>query len=167
MESRRSNLPDMSYERCEGMRDYERMFEEMLRQTNQIIRIFDRTLPASYNSTRWCDAFSRLLKAGAPNALQIVIHDAQSVARGCPRFVSLLQRFSHVAKVRQTPAFARHVYDPFVVFDATHYLHRFHYQQPRFARGMNDVDGAQQLLERFNEMWEVSEPALSRSVSGL
>jgi hypothetical protein len=163
----RSGLPDRRYERFEGTREYEHMFDELLHGTQQVVRIFDRTLSAAYNSPRRCDAFSRILRAGPPNSLQIVIHEPQPVERVCPRFVMLLQRFSHVAKVRQTPRFARHVYDPFVVFDASHYLHRFHHEQPRFARGLNDVDGAQQLLERFDELWDASEPALARSIPGL
>jgi hypothetical protein len=78
-----------------------------------------------------------------------------------------LPRFSHVAKVRQTPRWARHVYDAFVVFDAVHYLHRFHREHARFARGLNDIEAAQQLLERFDELWEVSQPAFGASVLGL
>jgi hypothetical protein len=69
--------------------------------------------------------------------------------------------------VRQTPRWARHVYDRFVVFDTLHYLHCFHYEHARFARGTNDLDGAQQLIERFEELWHVSQPALRASVLGL
>ena len=71
----------------------------------------------------------------------------------------MLQHFSHVAKVRQTPRWARHVYDPFVIFDASHYLHRFHYERMRYARGLNELTGAQQLLDRYGELWDASKPA--------
>ena len=61
--------------------------------------------------------------------------------------------------MRQTPRWARHLYDPFVIFDASHYLHRFHYEHMRYARGLNELEGTQQLLDRFSELWEVSKPA--------
>jgi hypothetical protein len=79
----------------------------------------------------------------------------------------VLQRYGHIAKVRQAPRSARHLYDPFVIFDASHYLHRFHYDHMRFSRGLNDVEGTQQLLERFEELWEASKPAAAGDVVGL
>jgi hypothetical protein len=54
-----------------------------------------------------------------------------------------------------------------VIFDASHYLHRFHYQHMRFARGRNEVVGAQQLLDRYEELWEASKAASTTSVLGL
>ena len=61
----------------------------------------------------------------------------------------------------------RHVYDPFVIFDASHYLHRFHHERMRFARGLNEFAGAQQLLDRYTELWEVSTPSAATTVLGL
>ena len=69
--------------------------------------------------------------------------------------------------MRQTPKSAKHLYDPFVIFDASRYLHRFHYDHMRYARGLNELEGTQQLLDRFAELWEVSTPAVSTGVVGL
>ena len=83
------------------------------------------------------------------------------------KVVKLLQQFSHAVSIRETLRPAKLVYDPFVVFDASHYLHRFHYEHLRAAQGTNDVLGAQQLIDRFSEIWEACGPALSANVSGL
>jgi|RhiMethySRZTD1v2_1073278.scaffolds.fasta_scaffold70041_3 hypothetical protein len=167
MTSTQRGLPHARYDRFESVREYERMIDEMLASTQHVVRIFDRTLSAAYNSPERCGALSRLLTSGPPSAVHIVLHEVQPLERVCPRFVALVHRFGHVAKVRQTPRFARHVYDPFIVFDASNYLHRFHHGHSRFARGLSDVDGAQQLIERFVELWDASEPALARSIPGL
>ena len=160
-------LPHASYERFESLRQYEAMLDELIPQTQRVIRVFDKSLSASYNSTARCDLLRDFLRANPLNRLFIVVHEADRVERFCPRFVALLQRYGHCAKVRQTPRAARHLYDPFVIFDASHYLHRFHHDHMRYARGLNELAGTQQLLDRFNELWEASTPAVSNGVVGL
>ena len=162
-----TGLPHADYQRFDSMRLYEAMLDELVPRTQRVIRIFDRSLSAAYNSTARCELMRDFLRGGPLNRLYIVVHEAESLERVCPRFLTLLTRYGHVAKVRRTPRAARHLYDPFVIFDASHYLHRFHYDHMRYARGMNDVDGTQQLLDRFNELWEVSRPAGSSGVVGL
>jgi hypothetical protein len=162
-----AGLPHAEYERFEGMREFEVMLDEFIPKTQRIIRIFDTALSARYNSPERCDLLRAFLRADPLNRLYIVVHEPDSMARVCPRFITLLQHFSHIAKVRQTPRWARHVYDPFVVFDASHYLHRFHFERMRYARGLNEVIGAQQLLDRYHELWEASRPASAAGVLGL
>ena len=160
-------LPHAEYERFESMREYEVMFDALVPTTQRVIRVFDRSLSAHYNTPGRCNLLREFLRADKLNRLYIVLHDPDSMARVCPRFVSLLQHFSHVAAVRQTPKWARQVYDPFAIFDASHYLHRFHYERMRYARGLNEVNGAQQLLDRYGELWDASKPAAAATVLGL
>ena len=162
-----TGLPHAEYERFESMREYEAMFDDLIPETQRVIRVFDRSLSARYNSPARCDLLRAFLRADPLNRLYIVVHEADTMARVCPRFVTLLQHFSHIASVRQTPRWARHIYDPFAVFDASHYLHRFHYEHMRYARGRNEVLGAQQLLDRYQELWEASKPAATTTVLGL
>jgi len=96
-----------------------------------------------------------------------VVHDAEPIERECPRMVDLVRQFSAAVRIHETLSPAKHVYDPFAVFDSSHYVHRFHYQYLRAAQGTNDVIGAQQLLDRFSEIWEASTHAVSAGTSGL
>ena len=160
-------LPHAEYARFESLREYEDMFDELVTTTQRVIRIFDKSLPARYNSPGRCDIIRSFLRADPLNRLYIVLHEPDAMTRVCPRFVTLLQHFSHVAKVRQTPRWARHIYDPFAIFDASHYLHRFHYEHMRYARGLNELIGTQALLDRHNELWEASKPAAAANVLGL
>jgi len=160
-------LPHAQYERFESVRELEDMFDELIPRTQRVIRVFDKSLSARYNTPRRCELLREFLRADPLNRLFIVVHEVESLARTVPRFVTLLQHFGHVAKVRQSPRGARHIYDPFSIFDASHYLHRFHHERMRFARGLNELTGAQQLLDRYSELWEVSTPAAATSVLGL
>ena len=162
-----SPLPHAVYERFESTREFDAMFEELIPLTQRVIRIFDKSVSERYNSPARCNLLGDFLRADPLNRLYLVLHEPESLARNCPRFATLLQRFGHIAKVRQTPRWARHIYDPFVIFDASHYLHRFHHQHMRFARGRNEVVGAQQLLDRYEELWEASKAAATTSVLGL
>jgi hypothetical protein len=162
-----SGLPHATYERFDSSLELEAMFDELIRETQRVIRIFDRALSPRYDAPERCELLRQFLRADRLNELLIVVHEAENIPRALPRFTSLLQQFSHSAHVRQTPASARHIYDPFAVFDATHYLHRFHHAHMRFARGRNDVAGAQTLLDRHKELWDVSMPAAPTTTLGL
>jgi hypothetical protein len=166
MEPKR-NLPHAQYRRFEGMREYERLVDELIPLTQSRIRVFDRSLSDAYNSAHRHELLRQFLLANRLNRLLIVLHDADRFDRHQPRMLQLLEHFSDAVSIRVTLRPARHVYDPFVIFDGSHYLHRFHYDHLRAAQGLNDVVGAQQLLDRFNEIWEASAPAVSSTVSGL
>jgi hypothetical protein len=164
---RAGNLPHAQYRRFNGMREYEALFDDMIAQTQSVIRVFDKALSREYNSPRRYEALRQFLLASRSNRLMIVLHETDPIERQCPRVIDLARQFSSAVKIHQTLRPARHVYDPFVIFDATHYLHRFHYDHLRAAQGMNDIIGTQQLLDRFTEIWEASAPAISSDKTGL
>jgi len=164
---RAGNLPHAQYRRFEGMREFEALLNEMIPQTQGVIRVFDKALSREYNSPHRYEALRQFLLASRSNRLMIVLHETDPIDRQCPRVIDLARHFSSAVKIRQTLRPARHVYDPFVIFDATHYLHRFHYDHLRAAQGMNDVIGAQQLLDRFAEIWEASAAAVFADKTGL
>ena len=164
---RTRNLPHAQYRRFDGMREFERLMDELIPQTQSRIRVFDRSLSRAYNSPQRHELFRQFLLANRLNRLHIVLHEVDRLDRHQPRMLDLLEQFSEAVQIRATLRPARHLYDPFIIFDGIHYLHRFHYDHLRAAQGLNDVVGAQQLLDRFNEIWEASAPAISATHSGL
>ena len=161
------NLPHAEYRRFEGVREYEELIDGLIPQTQRAIRVFDRTLSRTWNSPRRHEALRQFLLTNRVNRLFIVVHDAEPIERECPRVLDLVRQFSAAVRIHETLSAAKHVYDPFAVFDSSHYVHRFHYQYLRAAQGTNDVIGAQQLLDRFSEIWEASAHAVSAGTSGL
>lgn len=161
------NLPNAEYRRFESVREYEALIDTLIPRTQRAIRVFDRVLSRAYNSPQRIGALGCFLRASPLNRLLIVLHEPDSLGRDCPRLLELLRRHSPALRIRRTLGPARQVYDPFVVFDASHYVHRFHYQHLRAAQGTNDLAGAQLLLDRFGEIWEASAPAIALAPSGL
>ena len=161
------NLPNAEYRRFEGTRAYEAAIDRLIPQAQRVIRVFDKTPSRAYNSPQRFEALQQFLLASRLNRLMIVLHEIETLERSCPRLLQLLRQFSHAMSIRQTLRVAKHVYDPFVIIDASHYVHRFHYGHLRCAQGMHDIVGTQQLLDRFTEIWEASAPAVSAHVSGL
>jgi hypothetical protein len=161
------NLPNAEYRRFEGLREYEALIDGLIPGTQSIIRVFDRTVSREWNSAQRYELLRRFLLANRVNRLLIVVHDAEPIERECPRLVELVRQFSAAVRIHETLSPARHVYDPFVVFDAGHYVHRFHYRYLRAAQGINDIVGAQQLIDRFSEIWDASTHAVTAGTSGL
>lgn len=161
------NLPNAEYRRFEGMREYQAVIDRMIPLTLRTIRIFDRSLGSSYNAPERFESLRQFLLASRVNRVMIALHDTARVKTECPRMLTLIQQFSHAVSIRETLRPAKLVYDPFVIFDASHYVHRFHYDHIRAAQGTNDVLGAQQLIDRFSEIWEACGPPVSAHVSGL
>ena len=161
------NLPNAEYRRFEGTVEYEAVIEGLIPQTLRTIRVFDRSLSRAWSSSQRYENLRQFLLASRANRLLVVVHDAEPIERECPRVVDLVRQFSASVRIHETLSPAKHVYDPFAVFDSSHYVHRFHYQYLRAAQGANDVIGAQQLLDRFSEIWEASIHAVSAGTSGL
>jgi hypothetical protein len=161
------NLPNAEYRRFEGMREYEAVVDALIPQTQRIIRVFDKGLARAWNSPERYEALRQFLLANRKNQLFIVVHDAEPIVRECPRMVELVRQFAATARIHETLVAAKQVYDPFVVFDAIHYVHRFHYRFLRAAQGTNDLLGAQQLIDRHAELWDASALAVSAGKSGL
>jgi hypothetical protein len=160
------NLPNAEYRRFESLREYQQIIDALIPQTQRVIRVFDRTLGRDWNSPERHEAFRQFLLANRKNRLLVVVHEAEPIRGACPRMVELVRQFGTAVRIHETLVAAKEIYDPFVVFDATHYVHRFHYRFLRAAQGTNDVLGAQQLIDRHAELWDASQLAIS-GTSGL
>lgn len=166
-ESTPERNPLARYRRFESFREYESLIDAMTPRTESMIRVFERALPRSWNEGSRIELLRQFLLKNRTNKLLVVVHNTDNLQRELPRLIALTVHYGHAIKIRQTPVMAHHIYDPFVIFDASHYLHRFHYAHMRAAEGTHDVDGALQLLDRHTELWEVSTPVALASVSGL
>ena len=160
-------LPDAQYRRFESFKEYEALFDTLIPQTQSAIRVFDRVLPPAWNAPSRTALLRQFLRQNPANRLYVILHDASTIDRDLPRVAELNRDFGHAFKMRQTPRMAQHLYDPYIVFDASHYLHRFHQAHMRAAVGTHDVEGARQLLDRHLELWEVSIPVSFASPTGL
>jgi hypothetical protein len=155
------------YECFESIREYERMTDELIGEAQRSIRVFDKALSCGWNTRRRQEQLRAFLRESPTCRLFVLVHEPEAIERLCPRFTLLRQQFCELVQLRVTRRWVQHVHDPFIIIDVRHYLHRFHYDHLRFARGLNDPEGVQQLLGRFGELWDASTPARGGSVMGL
>jgi len=150
-----------------GLREYEAALNQVIGLALGRLRIFDRKLSTDYNSTERIDALRLFLRGATTNRLAIVVHDPERIRTDCPRLISLQRQYAHAIKIHRTLTPARGVYDPFCIADGSHYARRFHFDTPRGTLVLNDADGAAQLVRRFDEIWEVSQAAVTATTLGL
>jgi hypothetical protein len=155
------------HEKLAGMGEYDAAMERLLQRPQRTLRIFDRRLGRSFNAPVRHDLLRAFLLRNRANRIQIVLHDASNLLRDCPRLINLLRQFAHALAIHETQPHAKRVYDPFALADERDHLHRFHYDDARALLVLDDAPATQPFVERFQELWEASEPAASGTTLGL
>lgn len=150
-----------------GNAQYNDALDTLFGRPGRKLRIFDRQLGSGYVGVRRQELLRQFLLASRSNRIQIVVHDAGNLQRDCPRLVLLLRQFADAININETEPQAKGVYDPFAVMDERDYVHRFHYDDSRGLLGLDDLQGAHGFVQRFEEIWEASAPAISATTLGL
>ena len=57
--------------------------------------------------------------------------------------------------------------DPVIIADDAHFWHKLHIDHPRSVMTLNSAADARPFVERFEEIWELSEVAVTGSSLGL
>lgn len=146
---------------------YDGFVDEVITLAQHDVRIFEQRLGTSYNASARHEALRQFLLASRRNRVRIVVHDASTIGRFCPRMEQLMRSFSHAVSIHETQLQAKGVYDPFVVADETHSVRRFHFDDLRGLFAKDDPIEAHTLVERFEEIWEASAPAVTANTLGL
>jgi hypothetical protein len=132
------------------------------------IRIFDQDLAQTgWNTAARADQLGVFLRGVRGRRVDIIVHDTRYLESSCPRLQRLLQNYAHAMTILRTGDEARVATDPLVIVDGAHYLHRFHFEQPRAALGIQQPEQTQPLASRFEEIWATGEPGASATVLGL
>jgi hypothetical protein len=150
------------------MADYLLAIDTVVGNARHHLKIFDRNLAdMGFNTQQRYEALRSFLLGSRNNKLQIVVHDSEYISNHSPRMKLLLTQFSHAIAIHKTLPEAQHLYDPFIIADEEHYVHRFHYEQNQALMGLYDPSNTQSFLKRFDEIWEASEVAVSATTLGL
>ena len=151
-----------------GRIEYQQALDTVIEHARHTLRIFDFDLhDGGYNALPRYDRLKRFLQARSKNRLLIVLHNVEYIKRDCPRILNVLREHSEAVFIHQTNAEARNISDPLLIADDAHYVHRFHYEQPRVERVLNDLALTQPFLHRFEEIWHASTLAVAATTIGL
>lgn len=151
-----------------GVIEYAQAIDEVLPLATTAIRVFDRDLrDGAWNGSQRFALLKTFLLAGHGRRVYIVLHGVDFLTRECPRVLTLMRQHSDAVFIHQTNSEAGGIYDPMIIADDAHYVHRFHFEQPRGERVLNDPGLTQALLRRYEEIWHASTPAVTATVLGL
>lgn len=151
-----------------GIADYTAALDTLCKLAQHSLLLFEKNYDGlGFNSEARYETLHRFLLANPANRLLVLTHDTHYLSALCPRMMLLLRQFSNSMFIHQTPAGLSHVTEPFAIADDTHYVRRFHFDDPRGILAQHDPEKARALKSRFMEMWSPSHPAVSATKLGL
>ncbi len=142
--------------------------DEVIGAAQRNLRVFDVTLAnRGFNSPDRTEKLRAFLVASRAHRLQIALHDTDHLDRYCTRLLILLRQFPSSIEIHRTVGQARDAMDPFVVADDHSVWHQLDYGQPRAIVALHSPADATPILQRFEEIWDLTEPAVSATTLGL
>lgn len=142
--------------------------DELIAVARHTLRIFDITLAQrGFDSPARAEKLRDFLVAGRAHRLLIVLHETTLLQRECPRLIGLLRQFPMSIEIHRTVGEACNATDPFALADDHSVWHQLHYSQPRAIVALHSPADALPIAQRFEEIWELSEPAVSATTLGL
>jgi hypothetical protein len=162
------SAPKPSYRPISGIAESLEAIEEVVGAAQRAIRVFDISLSnRGFNSPGLTEKLRQFLVAGRAHRIYIALHNTELLERESPRLLALLRQYPMSIEIHRTLAQARNATDPFVVADDHSVWHQLHYEQPRAIVALHSLVDAMPIMQRFDEIWELSEPAVSATTLGL
>jgi hypothetical protein len=160
--------PESTYRVISGNAESQAAIDQVVAAATHTLRIFDISLSnRGFNSPARADALREFLVRGRAHRILIALHDTDFIVRESPRLMTLLRQFPMSIEIHRTLAQARSAMDPFVVADDHSVWHQLHYEQPRAMVALHSPQDALPIAQRFSEIWDLSEPAVSATTLGL
>jgi hypothetical protein len=159
---------ELQHTMLNGTADYIAALDTLCGLARHDLCVFEKNFEdIGFNSEARHDILRAFLLANPSNRLHFLAHDTRPLAQRCPRMMMLLRQFGHSMHIYQTPKHLQHLTEPFAVADETHFVRRFHFDDPRGILARNDAEGARALQSRFTEIWAASHPSVSATTLGL
>jgi hypothetical protein len=160
--------PSPDYRRLSSIAESQAAIAEVIGCAQRLLRIFDITLAnRGFGSPARIEQLRQFLVAGRAHRLLIALHETEQLERECPRLIALLRQFPMSIEIHRTVGEARNATDPFVVADDHSVWRQMHFQQPRAIVALHSPADAMPIAQRFDEIWDLSEPAVSATKLGL
>ena len=160
--------PGPSYRTIFGVAESLAAIDEVIAVAQRTIRVFDISLTnRGFNSPARTDRLREFLVRGRAHRLLIALHETDLLERENPRLLVLLRQFPMSIEIHRTIAQARNAADPCVIADDHSVWHQLHFEQPRAVVAVHSPSDTLPISQRFDEIWDLSEPAVSATTLGL
>ncbi|BBI98969.1 hypothetical protein FGKAn22_06620 [Ferrigenium kumadai] len=158
----------LQHNKLDGIADYTGALDGLCKLAEHNLYLFEKNYDGlGFNSEARYETLRRFLLASPNNRLYVLAHDTRYLSTLCPRMTMLLRQFGGSMFIHQTPPHLQQISEPFAVADDSHYVRRFHFDDPRGILALNDPENARALKSRFLEIWEASHSAVSATKLGL
>ena len=159
---------ESSYRQITGLAESLQAIDQVVAAAQRTLRIFDISLSnRGFNSPARADALREFLVRGRSHRILIALHETNLLERDNARLLTLLRQFPMSIEIHRTLAQARNAMDPFIVADDHSVWHQLHHEQPRSVVAIHSPADAAPIAQRFDEIWDLSEPAVSATTLGL
>lgn len=140
----------------------------LINQARHEIRVFAPHLdPYLFNTGDITHLLASFVARDRHNLVHLLVEDSEQTVRDNDRIVHLCQRMSDFVQLRHVNERDVGVKEMFVVVDRLGTLHQQDLTRPEFLSSSADARGAAELLQRFREMWDHSEPVQRLHTTGL
>ena len=146
--------------------EFESHFLACIAQSNATLALFDPDFAVFPLGSSETDAALRRF-LGRGGHLQMAMHQSAIVERQYPRFMRLLQDYSHRIECRVTNRQLRTLTDSFCIGDGKNIVRRFHSDHMRGEAVFNAPLATEISRERFIGIWAESLPGLHATTTGL
>lgn len=162
--SEESGAPGRDYRILTTLAQSQLAIDEVIAAARQRLRLFDLSLEGrGSNAPARIERLRELLAAGRAHRIEIALHEPEQVERDAPRLAMLARQYPTSVELRRTQGEARKANDPMVIADTHSAWHRMYHEHPRAIVALHSPADAVPLGQRFDEIWELSEPwALGR-----
>ncbi|MBI5439239.1 MAG: hypothetical protein HY936_09905 [Nitrosomonadales bacterium] len=158
----------LQHTKLNGIADYTDALDSLCKLAQHNLYLFDKDFDGlGFNAEARYEILSRFLLANPAHRLFVLAHDTRYLSTLCPRMMALLHQFGSGMSIYQTPKNLQQITEPFAVADDSHYVRRFHFDDPRGIFAQHDPENARALKSRFMEMWSTSHPGVSSVKLGL
>ena len=166
-----SSGPETVYRLMETRSEAHAAIAEVVALAQREIRIFDVD-PAMLKEREFgqpvrIEMLRTFLLASRDHQLRIALHDTRGIESALPRLVALLTQFSGQIHIHRTLGQAAEARDPMIIADEAHFWRKLHIDHPRSVLTLHNATDARPFVERFEEIWEQSELAVTGSSLGL
>lgn len=163
--------PEKIYQLLANNADAHAAIDGVVNAAQRELRIFDASARAlrdrNFGDPGRVEFLRTLLLANRGHRLRVVLHDTKGIETELPRLIALLTRFAGQMEIHRTVGEAIEARDAMIIADNSHFWRKLHIDQPRSVLTMHDDAGTLPIIDRFEEIWERSEPAVSGSTLGL
>jgi hypothetical protein len=159
---------NLQHTRLDGIIDYSDALDKLCKLAAHSLYLFEKNYDGlGFNSEARYLTLRNFLLASPAHRLFVLAHDTRWLSMQCPRMMMLLRQFGASMFIYQTPKHLQNITEPFSVADDSHFVRRFHFDDPRGIFGTNDPGTARVLQSRFMEMWTASRQGISSATLGL